>query len=176
MTIKHPISKVQWAIVWALNYYLTQLSLGCQSSCQQNCRQLETRCGREATPDQGRPRKPPMEWTPATREQERHNVTVISSGGQNMKFMFGLQHPLTCKPWTTLSNPCNKVRGKYICKEVSRVFIPASFLHASIFLRASVFIIIVSLWCCRWLYNICPLKLIRTFKILCQVVANCDHD
>ena len=26
-----------------------------------------------------------------------------------MKFMFGLQHPLTCKPWTTLSNPCNKV-------------------------------------------------------------------
>ena len=35
-----------------------------------------------------------------------------------MKFMFGLQHPLTCKPWTTLSNPCNKVRGKYICKEV----------------------------------------------------------
>ena len=35
-----------------------------------------------------------------------------------MKFLFGLQHPLTCKPWTTLSNPCNKVRGKYICKEV----------------------------------------------------------
>ena len=32
--------------------------------------------------------------------------------------MFGLQHPLTCKPWTTLSNPCNKVRGKYVVKEV----------------------------------------------------------
>ena len=28
MTIKHSISKIQWAIVWALNYYLTQLSLG----------------------------------------------------------------------------------------------------------------------------------------------------
>ena len=26
MTIKHSISKIQWAIVWALNYYLTQLS------------------------------------------------------------------------------------------------------------------------------------------------------
>ena len=25
MTIKHLISKIQWAIVWALNYYLTQL-------------------------------------------------------------------------------------------------------------------------------------------------------
>ena len=40
-----------------------------------------------------------------------------------MKFMFGLQHPLTCKPWTTLSNPCNKVRGIYFYKEV---FLPAS--------------------------------------------------
>ena len=28
MTIKHSISKIQWAIVWALSYYLTQLSLG----------------------------------------------------------------------------------------------------------------------------------------------------
>ena len=34
ITIKHSISKIQWAIVWALNYYLTQLSSGCQSSCQ----------------------------------------------------------------------------------------------------------------------------------------------
>ena len=39
MTIKHPISKIQWVIVWALNYYLTQLSSGCQSSCQQTSRQ-----------------------------------------------------------------------------------------------------------------------------------------
>ena len=28
MTIKHSISKIQWEIVWALSYYLTQLSLG----------------------------------------------------------------------------------------------------------------------------------------------------
>ena len=26
MTIKHSISKIQWAIVWALNYYITELS------------------------------------------------------------------------------------------------------------------------------------------------------
>ena len=26
MTIKHSISKIQWAIVWAFNYYLTQFS------------------------------------------------------------------------------------------------------------------------------------------------------
>ena len=48
MTIKHPISKIQWANVWALNYYLTQLSSGCQSSCQQTSRELETRCGKES--------------------------------------------------------------------------------------------------------------------------------
>ena len=26
MTIKHAISKIEWAIEWALNYYITQLS------------------------------------------------------------------------------------------------------------------------------------------------------
>ena len=34
MTIKHSISKIQRAIVWALNYYLTLLSSRPRSSCQ----------------------------------------------------------------------------------------------------------------------------------------------
>ena len=34
MTIKHSISKIQWAIVWALNNYLTQLSSSPRSSWQ----------------------------------------------------------------------------------------------------------------------------------------------
>ena len=34
MTIKHSISKNQWAIVWELNYYLTQLSSSPRSSWQ----------------------------------------------------------------------------------------------------------------------------------------------
>ena len=58
-----------------------------------------------------------------------------------MNFMFRHPHPLTCKLWTTLSNPCNKVRGKYIWKEVFLRLCPC------------VCLIIVSLWCCRWLYN-----------------------
>ena len=100
MTIKHSISKIQLAIVWALSYYLTQLSLGCKSSCQQTPKVLETRCGREghtrprgtsetpeavasripdsqrpdvvgkATPDRGGPRKASMEWTPTSGEQD----------------------------------------------------------------------------------------------------------
>ena len=38
MTIKHSILKIQWAIVWALNYYLTQLRLSPRSSCQKGSR------------------------------------------------------------------------------------------------------------------------------------------
>ena len=47
-----------------------------------------------------------------------------------MKFMFGLQHPLTCKPWTTLSKPCNKMRGEYL----KRSLFVSSFLRP-LFLR-----------------------------------------
>ena len=54
-----------------------------------------------------------------------------------MKFMFGLQHPLTCNPSTTLSNPCNKERGEYVVKEVflrlpSCVFLDTSFIIVSV--------------------------------------------
>ena len=84
-----------------------------------------------------------------------------------MKFMFGLQHPLTCKPWTTLSNPCNKVRGKYVVKEF--------FLRLS----ACVCLIMVSLWCCMnmymyisifimWVYNTNPSHT-QTFQIKWEV-------
>ena len=59
-----------------------------------------------------------------------------------MKFMFGLQHPLTCKPWITLLNPCNKVRGNYNCKEVflclpSCIFVIASSLLRRLFMHLS---------------------------------------
>ena len=158
MTIKHSISKIQWVIMWALNYYLTQLSSGCQSSCQQTSRELETRYGREShTPTEGALGKPPMELTPTSREQERHNVTVISSGGQNMKFMFGLHHPLTCKPWTTLSNPCNKVRGEYFSKEVFLRLPYCVFIMRPSFLRfPSCVFIVVSLWIILHIYvHIC---------------------
>ena len=83
MTIKHSISKIQWAIVWALNYYLTQLSSSPGSSCQLGSGQLETRCGRESHTRLRVPSETPMEWTPASGEQERHNVTVITVGSRN---------------------------------------------------------------------------------------------
>ena len=81
-----------------------------------------------------------LQWSPRPlvehlREQERHNVTVITVGSK-YEVHVGLQHPLTCKPWTTLSNPCNKVSGKYICKEVSCVFLLASFITASVIIAS----------------------------------------
>ncbi len=42
MTIKHAIPKIEWAIKWALNYYITQSRQGVRQL------ELETRCGRES--------------------------------------------------------------------------------------------------------------------------------
>ena len=76
--------------------------------------------------------------------------------------MFGLQLPLTCNPWTTLSNPCNKVRGKWILvlKKSSCVFLPASLSLSCLRLINSVrqyvssIYMYISAWICRWQYNI----------------------
>ena len=119
VTIKHSISKIQWVIVWALNYYIIELSW-VPKQLPADFQTVETRCGNEShTRPMGLEalmnwgpenmlircikKASFQQWTPRPlvehlREQERHNVMVISSGGQNMKFMFGLQHPLTCKP------------------------------------------------------------------------------
>ena len=142
MTIKHSISKIQWAIVWALNYYLTQLSSSPRSSCQWNSRLLETSCGREG---HTRPRGPsgtPMEWTPASGEQERHDVTVITVGSR----YYNLCSVSSSLSYATLEQPFRTLAIKW---EVN-IFVKKS---SCVFVIASV-LIIVSLWCCRWLYNI----------------------
>ena len=37
--------------------------------------------------------------------EKRHNADGHKSGGQNVAVMFGLQLPLTCRPWVTLFEP-----------------------------------------------------------------------
>ena len=110
MTIKHSISKIQQVIVWALSYYLTQLSLGPKQlsvefqtvetrygkeghtrprgtsenprcSCQQTPRGLETRCGRKSHTQPRGPSESPDGVDPNTR-RTRHNVTVITVGSK----------------------------------------------------------------------------------------------
>ena len=55
----------------------------------------------KATPDRGGPREAPMEWTPATGEQERHNVTVITVGS---KYEVNVRSPAPSH-MQTLNNP-----------------------------------------------------------------------
>ena len=177
MTIKHSISKIKWV----LNDYITQLSLtsqlnwvpvpvefdaqgasgvasrvlaswrrdmvrkatsgrrGLWALMSWGLEKMLIRCNKES--------QHPAEWAPRPLvEHQRTRKTQRDGhkfGVKILQFMFGLQLPLTCNPWTTLSNPCNKVRGNILLKKSSCVFI---------IILASV-IIIVSLWCCRWLYN-----------------------
>ena len=61
MTIKHSISKIQWAIVWALSYILTQLSLGPRAVASRIPDSQRPDVVGKAIPDRGVPRKAPME-------------------------------------------------------------------------------------------------------------------
>ena len=58
MTIKHSISKIEWAS----NDYIIQLSSTSQCSYQKNSRQLEPRCGRESHTRPRAPSDTPMEF------------------------------------------------------------------------------------------------------------------
>ena len=154
MTIKHSISKIEWAS----NDYITQLSSTASWVAASWSRdvvgkatpgrrglgpwwvwgpeKMLIRCSKES--------QHPAEWTPASREQERHNVTAIRVEVKILKFLFGLQLPLTVKLHTPFLNPCNKARGKNILLKKS----------SCVRLYHCVCFIIVSLWCCRWVYNI----------------------
>ena len=166
--------------MWALSYYLTQLSLGPEAVASRLPEGLRRDVVGKATPDRGGPRKPPMQLpvefqTVETRcareghtrprgpsEKPRwsgpqglwlnirrtiwHNVTVITVGS---KYEVYVQSPASSH-MQTLERPflevCNKVRGKYIWKEVFLRLYPALFLPVSsscIFLDASFIIVSV---------------------------------
>ena len=62
MTIKHAIPKIEWAIEWALDYYITQLR---QEVRQLGIRDVGERRGRESHTQPKGPSGPPMEfWRP----------------------------------------------------------------------------------------------------------------
>ena len=123
--------------MWALNYYLTQLSLGCQSSYQQNSRQLETRCGRE---NHTRPRGPsesPDGVDPNIRRTRKTQRDGHNSGVK-IWFLCSVSSTLSyANPWTTLSNPCNKLRGEYFSKKVFLRLPSCVFIMRRLFMRLS---------------------------------------
>ena len=129
MTIKHSISKIEWAIVWALNYYITQSRQKSSASwVADSWSRRWTRCDMES---HTRPKGlgALMSWGPekmlircvkkaiiqqsgpwasrwAALENEKDTtLTAIRKRGQNIAVMFNLQLPLTRKPWVTLFEP-----------------------------------------------------------------------
>ena len=103
MTIKHSISKIEWTS----NDYITQLSSTSQGV--EDRRSWRRDVVRKATPGRRGPREAlmnwgpekmlircskgshhPAEWTPASGEQERHNVTAKRVRVKILQFMFGL--------------------------------------------------------------------------------------
>ena len=138
MTIKHAIQRIEWAIEWVLNYYITQSRQKSELDIRRVRRQyvvekpggrgpwdpdeLETRekllirCSKES-------QHSAESWDPGPLVEHRENekdttLTAIRVGVNILQFLFGLQLRPTIKPWITFSNPYNKVRGTYFSKEV----------------------------------------------------------
>ena len=106
---------------------------------------LLIRCSKESYHPAEWASKPPVEHL----ENEKDTtLTAIRVGGQDIAVLFGLQLPLTHKPWVTLFEPLQIKREVYFDKEV--------FTHL---------FIIVSLWYCRWQYN----TLIEIIKFDCKI-------
>ena len=121
MTIKHSISKIQWAIVWALNYYIIEWSW----------------VPKQLPADSQALGKPPKELTPASAEQERHNVTVITVGSKYEVYVRSLAPPHMQnleQPFRTLAI---KREVNIFVKKSSCVFLHASFIPASFCVRLS---------------------------------------
>ena len=104
MTIKHAIPKI---LSGRLNYYITRYrqevsEFGDKTSWWEDV-------GMRTCPKEARPPSPRLS---SPGERERHTAMSGGAGKVNMlQSLFSLQLPLTVKPWVTLSNLSNKVRG-----------------------------------------------------------------
>ena len=122
--------------MWALNYYLTQLSLGCQSSCQQTPRGLETRCGRES---HTRPRGPSESPDGVDPNIRRTRKTQRDGHNSGVKIWSLCSVPSTLSH-ATLSNPFQtlQINGEVniFLKKSSCVFPLASFITVSVIIAS----------------------------------------
>ena len=127
ITINHAIPKIEWAIEWALNYYITQSRQTSNGSCSYSWRRSYRRdMVGKAKLDRGGPREPRLSWGPEkmlircskesyhqaeswaagppVEHQEIKKDTTLTAIRVEVKilqFLFGLQLPLTRKPWIT---------------------------------------------------------------------------
>ena len=107
----------------------------------------------KATPDRGGPRKSPDGVDPKTSGWASKRTRKTQRDGHNSGVKIWslcsvssiLSH---ANPWTTISDPCNKMRGKMLLKKSSCVF-----LQAFSFMRLSLMLCRCDAWTCKWLYN-----------------------
>ena len=157
MTIKHSISKIQWAIVWALNYYIIELSW----VPKQLPGDSQTRCGREGHTRPRGPSESPDGVDPNIRrtwktQRDGHNSGVKIWSLCSVSST--LSHANLEQPFRTLEI---KWEVNMLLKKSSCVFLHASFLLASLSLcRCD------AEWWCRWLYNTVWFLSFRVFGLL----------
>ena len=158
MTIKHSISKIEWAS----NDYITQWSstsqeLPVESDGQLSCRQLERRCDRESHTRPKGPSGALMNWGPEKMLEHQKNekdttLTAMTVGVKILQLCSISSSLSQYNPTQTFRTLTNKVRGKNIVKEVFLRLYPAC-----VFIIASVCIqhiyMYISAWTCRWQCN-----------------------
>ena len=110
-------------------------------SCQQTPRGLETRCGRE-----GHTRlRGPSESPDGVDPNIRRTIKTQRDGHNSGVKIWSLCSVSSILSHANLSNPCNKKRGEYFCKEVFWC-LPSCVVSSCVFLPSCV-LIMVSLWC-----------------------------
>ena len=159
MTIKHSISKIQWAIVWALNYYVIELSW-VPKQLPAEFQTVETRCGREGHTRPRGPSESPDGVEPNTRRTRKTQRDGHNSG---VKIWSLCSVSSTLFPGKPLNNPFQTIQIKWevkiLLKKSSCVILPSVFLCASVS-------IIESLWYGKWVHNTSKPRQLRNYKAL----------
>ena len=148
MTIKHSISKIQWSIVWALNYYIIELSW-VPKQLPVEFQTVETRCGREGHTRPRGPSKTPDGVDPNIRRTRKTQRDGHNSGVKIWSLCSVFSILSHANLWTTLSNLAINREVNIFLKKPSCVFI-----MRRLFMRLSLILCRCDAeWWCRWLYN-----------------------
>ena len=141
------------------------VEFGFQSSCQQTPRGLETRCGREG---HTRPRGPSKKSPDGVDANIRRTIKTQRDGHNSGVKIWSLCSLSSTLSHANLEQPFRTLAIKW---EVNIIVKKSScFLSSCVFLCASVFTIIESLWYGKWVYNN---RTVLLFKLRSYAKINC---
>ena len=154
--IKHSISKDPVGDRVGVELIYKWVELGAKAVASRIPDRLETRCGRESHTRPRVPSETPDGVDPNIRRTRKTQRDGHNSGVKIWSLCSVSSTLSHATPWTTLSNPCNKVIGKNIVKEVflRRFFLRPSLLRLLSLRRyVSSIYMYISAWIRSWLYN-----------------------